>query len=164
MKIRITAVILAAVVVLAVLSSCAGGGKNSYDYYPGDGYSSRPDGYVDKDQMAALPQKSLLDESEIPEELITNPMLENEVPVWLAKINGKIFAYGEGKIQFDVICTSEFHGFGFMSNHLHCFYSFDIETGKLKRATGAPDDDFITEEEAEQLFETVKKSYETKAD
>ena len=51
-------------------------------------------GNVDKDQMAALPQKSLLDESEISEELITNPMLENEMPVWLAKINGKIFAYG----------------------------------------------------------------------
>ncbi len=116
---------------------------------------------LDADHIVWLPGKSLLDESEIPEELINNPMLENEMPVWLAKINGKIFAYGEGKIMLDAEWGSIFHGFSFMSNHVHRFYCFDTKTGELKRAKGEHDDDFITEEEAEQLFEIVKKSYES---
>ena len=152
-KVFVVAVAVICLTLLPNLISC-----RKQFYY---GESVYDDIDLDKDHIAALPKKSLLDESEIPEELITNPMLENEMPVWLAKINGKIFAYGEGKIQFDVICTSEFHGFGFMSNHLHRFYCFDTKTGELKRAKGASDEDFITEEEAEQLFEIVKKSYES---
>ncbi len=117
---------------------------------------------LDRDHIVGLPTKSLLDESEIPEELNNHP----DVPLgtlWLAKINNKIIGYVNGNLA--VISTSVFHGYGFRTGEYHHFYCYNIETGEITDSGPFKNnDDFITEEEAEQLFETVKKSYETKAD
>ena len=151
---RVISFVVIAFICLALLPNLISCRKNDHDESTWDDINDN----ICYDSVVWLPRKSLLDESEIPEEIKSHP----DVPLgilWLAKINKKIIGYVNGILS--VYTTSVFHGYGFRTAESHHFYCYNTETGEITDNGFIKNDDFITKEEAEQLFEIVKNSYES---